>query len=407
MKTVWVLDHYARPRHQQLAELNSGRYKTIRFMSAFIHNNPSADVNKTEVQHHYYGQVIRVRTLGYRRNDWRRSLNMVSYAVQVLLRAFRKPAPHVVVASCPHTFALAAGMLVAKLRRARFVIEVRDFWPRVLVELGGLREESLTTRLLYRLERWCYSASDGVIFVMPQGHLYLQELGINKPTTVIPNAIPRDLATDTKQTVVPEAARYSFVSVYTGLMGAATNVDVILDAAAILSERRPGHFGFLLYGQGSEKDIIEDKLAAMDLDNVHIMKPVTQRELLAILRANADATIFTAKALDVFRYGVSPNKITDYLAAAKPIVYSCESSNDVVQQAECGISVPPGDPVAMSAALEELADTPYRQRHAMGQRGYEYLKKNYIMEDQAKAFADFIERISEGVWDEKQLAKQD
>lgn len=392
MKTVWVLDHYARPRHQQFAQLNRHRYRTIRFMSAFINKQPELGRNKTRVEQTDYGQVVHLRTFSYDANNWRRSLNMVSFAVQVVMRAFRRPRPDVVVASGPHLFTLAAGMVVAWLRRAHLVVEVRDFWPRSLVDLNALRPAALSTRLLYRLERWSYAAADGIIFSMPKGNLYLHELGLDKETCVIPNGVARALAEDTSVVPVELAGNYPFVAMYSGLLGVANNVDIILEAAAILSIKHPGRFGFLLYGYGQEKERLTQR--ARQMDNVHMMDPVPHQQLLAILRGNADATLFTLRSVDVFKYGVSPNKIADYLAAAKPLVFSCNAGNDVAVLAGCGISVPPDDPEALAEALVQLAEMPQQQRQEMGQRGYKYLLENYILEDHARLFGDFV--LSQG-----------
>ena len=109
MKTVWVLDHYARTRHEEFALLNQHRYQTIRFMSAFIHNYPSGGENRTRVEETSYGLRIYLKTISYTKNNWKRSANMASFALQLFLNAFRSPKPDVIVASGPHLFTLFAG----------------------------------------------------------------------------------------------------------------------------------------------------------------------------------------------------------------------------------------------------------------------------------------------------------
>jgi glycosyltransferase involved in cell wall biosynthesis len=392
MKNVWVLDHYDRSRHEEFAQLNKDKYQTIRFMSAFLHNKENSD-NRTRVEPTEYGRRISVRTMPYSGNNWRRSANMVSFCLQVILKSFRAPKPDVVVASSPHIFTLAAGIVVSRLRRAPLVVEVRDFWPRSLVELGGLGEGSLMTRLLYRLEKWAYQAAKGIIFVMPHGRRYLEEVGIDRESTVIPNGIRRALVDADLSVKVPERDRYPFLAVYAGLLGTANNVDVILDTAKLLEREEPGRFGILIYGNGPEQQHLAQRIEAEGISNLHLKEPVSRAEVIGILRGSADATLFTLKPVDVFRYGISPNKISDYLSSGKPMLFSCRAANDIAVEARCGISVEPGDAQAMAAALIQLDKMGPNGRKAMGDRGFRYLQEHYIIEDHADRFAEFVTGI--------------
>lgn len=389
-KTVWVLDHYARARHEEFALLNQERYQTIRFMSAFIHNDPSAGENRTRVEQTSYGQRIYLKTLSYTKNNWKRSANMASFALQLLLNAYRSPKPDVIVASGPHLFTLFAGAIIAKLRRAQLIVEVRDLWPRTLVDLGALNPNSTMAKILCWLERTSYKAAEQIIFAIPLGHKYLEELHLQKPTTVIPNGIIQELALDKSATTVPERNQYPFLAVYAGLLGVANNVEQILDAAKILNQTQPDKFGFLIYGTGPQREHLIQRVQQEQITNVHIQEPVSRGEVLAIIRGSADATIFTLKPVDVFKYGISPNKISDYLAVAKPMVFSCRAGNDIAQLAQCGLSADPTDPRSLADAIISLSETDPKLRQQMGERGYNYMLQHYITEDHAKLFGDVV-----------------
>jgi glycosyltransferase involved in cell wall biosynthesis len=294
------------------------------------------------------------------------------------------------VASGPHLFTLFAGAVIAKLRRSQLIVEVRDLWPRSLVDLGSLNPDSLTAKILYWLERTSYKAAEHIVFAIPLGHKYLEELNLHKPTTVIPNGIIRDLALDKSSLTVSYRNQYPFLAVYAGLLGVANNVEQILDAAKILNHIQPQRYGFLIYGTGPQRDHLIQRVHSEKISNVHIQEPVSRREVLAIIRGSADATIFTLSPVDVFRFGISPNKISDYLAVAKPMVFSCRAGNDIAKLAECGVSADPNDPSSLALAAIALSETDPQLRRQMGERGYNYMLQHFITEDHAKLFGDVV-----------------
>jgi len=315
---------------------------------------------------------------------------MASFAWKLILNTFRKPRPDVIVASGPHLFTLIAGVVMAKLRRTALVVEVRDLWPQSLVDLGALNPKSAMARILYCFERMSYRAADHIVFALPLGKEYLNKLGLDKPVTIIPNGIPQELAMNNTGKVIPQRRQYQFLAVYAGLLGVANNVDQILDAAKILDSQEPGRFGFVIYGTGPLREHLVERVATENISNVHIQAPVSRESVLAIIRGSADATLFTLRPADVFRYGISPNKISDYLAAAKPMVFSCRAGNNIALEAGCGVTADPGDSRSLAGAIANLAATDPTERKKMGERGFQYLLRHYITEDHASAFGQVI-----------------
>jgi glycosyltransferase involved in cell wall biosynthesis len=108
--------------------------------------------------------------------------------------------------------------------------------------------------------------------------------------------------------------------------------------------------------------------------------------------AAADACIAILKPIPL--YGtVYPNKVFDYMAAGRPVVLAIDGViKDVVETAEAGIPVPPGDPKALADALHTLVENP-QQGIAMGNRGHAYVKKHFNRSDQALNLTRIIETI--------------
>jgi glycosyltransferase involved in cell wall biosynthesis len=90
----------------------------------------------------------------------------------------------------------------------------------------------------------------------------------------------------------------------------------------------------------------------------------------------------------LYRFGVSPNKLFDYMMAGKPIINAISAGNDLVAESGCGISIPPEDPVAIAEAIKKLIDMSPLEREEMGRRGREYVIKNHDYKVLAKRFLE-------------------
>jgi len=98
---------------------------------------------------------------------------------------------------------------------------------------------------------------------------------------------------------------------------------------------------------------------------------------LLSLCSEADAFVFVLQDIPLYKYGISLNKLYDYLAAMRPILLAGNPVNNDVQDADCGLTVPPGDPRALAEALVRLADMPEDVRRTMAQRGRTYVEQHH------------------------------
>ena len=129
----------------------------------------------------------------------------------------------------------------------------------------------------------------------------------------------------------------------------------------------------------------------MKLTNLQFLHPVPKSEMPAALAA-ADACIAILKPIPL--YGtVYPNKVFDYMAAAKPVLLAMQGViRDVIEAAGAGLSMPPGDPTALADGIIYLAD--HRDEGlAMGARGREYVQQHFDRAIQAQKFAQLIEKF--------------
>ncbi|MBE6829560.1 MAG: glycosyltransferase family 4 protein, partial [Ruminococcaceae bacterium] len=117
------------------------------------------------------------------------------------------------------------------------------------------------------------------------------------------------------------------------------------------------------------------------------LQPV-KRDQIPELLGQMDALYVGLQRQPLFRFGVSPNKLMDYMMAAKPVIFAIEAGNDMVKDAKCGISIPPEDSSAIAKAAKKLAGLSKEELNAMGRRGREYILQNNEYDVLSQKFLD-------------------
>jgi len=185
-------------------------------------------------------------------------------------------------------------------------------------------------------------------------------------------------------------ARYrltgKFVAMYAGAMGPANDLEVLLDAAAEL--RDDERIQIVLVGDGKQRTLLEANAPARSLRNVTFAGPQSKGDMRTFLHA-ADVCVATLQNIAMFRM-TYPNKVFDYLAAARPVVLGIDGViRDVVERAQGGLFVNPGDSRALAHAIRQLADEPDRCRD-MGERGRAYVREHFNSRDHGELFTSVL-----------------
>jgi glycosyltransferase involved in cell wall biosynthesis len=286
-----------------------------------------------------------------------RLLSFLRFAVLACRETVTRDADLVFASSTPLTVALPA--LAARwLRGTPYVFEVRDLWPDLPIEMGVLRNPLLRALLLLG-ERVVYLGAWRLVALAPgiqQG--IEQKTGLPAGQVLM---VPNGADTANLRPLPPRRPRTHLglpddllVLGYTGTHGTANGLDAVLDAAAVLQARGVRGASFALIGDGREKPRLLRRAADEGLDNVHffdLVNKATYNEVLAELDVGLQIL------LDVpgFRWGTSPNKFFDYLAAGRPVLVNYPGwMSSLVTGHHCGVAVPPGDPEAFADAVEDL-----------------------------------------------------
>jgi len=163
-------------------------------------------------------------------------------------------------------------------------------------------------------------------------------------------------------------------------------------AAAVLRDRGIGDIALVLVGDGPEKNRCEHLAADLGLNNILFAPPVPKHAVPGVLQA-LDVALFPLRDVPVFRYGLSSNKLFDYLASGRPVICASALADNPVRAAGAGICVRPEAPDAVADALIELATAGPATRHAIGEQGREWVYQHHDMTTLAERFLDALESI--------------
>lgn len=386
---IWMFNHNAYSpdlpggtRHFDLARqlVKRGHMVTI-FATSFHHHlhketrlQPGEDWKIEEVDGVFF---VWIHTPPYQRNDWRRVWNMVAFMIKASRLGKKLPdlkpeigSPDVVIGSSPDLLTPLAAFHVARRFHVPFVMEVRDLWPQTIIDMGVLSSKNPITKTLQVLEKFLYQRAELIISLLPRAHEYIAACGVSPKKIVwVPNGV--DLSrfeSATQDTSNNERFRV----MYLGAHGQANALDVLIQAAKIVQDRGLEEIGFILMGDGPEKPRLIESSKKLGLINLEFCNPVPKSEVANVLR-NADALLFNLEEVTVFKYGISPNKLFDFMAAGKPIISSVNAPDNPVDEASSGLIVRPRDPDALAKAIINIYEMSPEEREKMGRRGREYV----------------------------------
>ena len=312
---------------------------------------------------------------------------MVSFAIKMLRERFPEEmgTPDAVIGSTPNHFVALAAMWVARRRNCPFVLEVRDLWPQTLIDLGRMSARHPGVRLFSLLERTLYRRADTVLTLLPSSVDYIAAMRCSREGIHwLPNGIDLDLVE-----AAEPPSNDAFEVMYVGAHGLANGMDSLLETARIVQARACAeriHFRFI--GDGPIKAELMQRAREWGLRNV-AFEAAIPKNCIHRAMAKADAFIATLKDAPVYRWGVSLNKLYDYLAVGRPIVFGADTPLNPVAEADAGIVTPPEDAEAMASAVLELAAMPVEARARLARNGREFVARHH---DNA-ALAKRLERI--------------
>ena len=310
-------------------------------------------------------------------------------------RLLREARPDVVIASSTYPMDIWVARRIARRARAKLVYEVHDLWPLSPIELSGMSPRHPFIRLCQAAEDAAYRDADVVVSMLPKVHGHMAGRGLDlKKLHLVPNGItpdewqsdPPPLRDDVARALATAASGPATVVGYAGSMGEPNALDVLLDAAALL---RDEPMRFVLLGSGHLQAHLVARVVAEGLANVTLLAPIPKAQVPAFL-ARVHIAYIGWQRVPLYRFGIAPNKLMDYMMARCTVLHSVEAGNDPVAEAGCGLTVGPQDPAAVAAGLRHLAVLPAAERQAMGERGRAFVLAHHAYPVLARRFIEAV-----------------
>lgn len=377
-KSIWYFHHYSTPPTmsgltrpydfgKQLIEKG---YDVKVFSSAYLHyseENLIKDKSEFIVNRDSIVPFIFIRTPPYNGSGLSRVCNMFLFYFRLVKIAynssFKNEKPDIIIASSPHPLTLVAGIKVAKKLGIPCICEVRDLWPESFVAYGIMGKNNPIIKLLYAGEKWIYKKADKLIFTMEGGKDYIIEKGWNKasggPIDLnkvyhINNGVDLDAFNYNKehyQIEDPDLENEdTFKVIYTGSIRMVNKVALLLDAAKILQEKGVEDIKFLIWGDGNERKQLEARVKEENLTNVSF-KGRVDKNYIPYITSRSQLNIALGETLPLYSFGGSLNKMFDYFAAGKPVLFTFKLGYSIIDRYGAGLELSESSPMKIVESI--------------------------------------------------------
>lgn len=299
----------------------------------------------------------------------------------------------VVFATSPPLPVGVIGWLLARTRRARFVLDIRDLWPAAARALGELDRPTLF-RVAEGLERFLYRHADRITTVTRGFVRHITPLAQDPgrvewlPNGTMAAVFHPDRVDPTLRGRLGLTGR--FVVTFAGNHGIGQGLGVVLEAANLLRSRP--EVVFCLIGDGPEKADLVARAQSMKLSNVRFLPEVALTEVTPYLTMS-DALLVCLRRHPVFETFI-PSKLFDFLACARPVVLMVNGeAREVLEASGNGVWVAPEESAGLAKAVLELMERPEEERRAMGERGRAYVLEHFSRAAQAERLVRLLEAV--------------
>lgn len=403
-KTIWIINQYASTtetgiggRHfylaQELAKQGHKVYVIASSANHLLHTAPKLTGDFTFEPVAGFTFVWVKMQPYFEAHSKQRALNwfLFPWCMQKLAKLI-KDKPDAVLCSSPSPIAFLGAQRLAKKFKAKLVFEVRDIWPLTLTEVGGYSPKHPFIRLMQWVENKAYRNSDRVVSNLKNSVEHMVEHGLAREKfTWVANGFSLDEVN--QKVLLSEGAeqqlpKNKFIVGYTGTLGVANSMDILLKAAEQLKDN--AGIAFVLVGRGKEKETLQAQAREKNLTNVTFIDPIPKVQIQAML-SQFDACYIGWLKDELYRFGIGANKIPEYLYSGKPVIHAYSGTCDPIAEFQAGICTEAENPQALADAVLKLYQMSVKQRQQMGDNGRKAALEHYEYGMLAKKLANVLD----------------
>ncbi|MCQ2016435.1 glycosyltransferase family 4 protein [Clostridium butyricum] len=404
---ILLINHYAgsdyhgmefRPFYMAREWKNKGHNVTI-LGANFSHLRKNNPVIEKDFQEEVIDGItyVWVKTPQYQGNGVGRIKNISTFMWKLRTNykmLADKYKPDAVIASSTYPLDIYPAHRIAKRCNAKLCFEIHDLWPLSPMEIGGFSEKNPAIVILQRAEDFAFKNSDVIVSILPNADKHIRERGFSTDKFVyVPNGIltgekneaPMEKTIERLQELKEQGY---FLVGYTGNHSPANVLDTMIDAAKKTTDEK---VKYVLVGKGNVKNQLMEYAKANNVTNIEFLDPVLKDNMDNVLEL-LDIGYIGLKKQNLFNYGVSPNKLFDYMMASLPVIYAVEASNDPVKDSNCGISVPAENPEAVVEAVMKIKNLSEEEKIKIGGNGKKYVLDNHMYKGLADKFLNALKK---------------
>lgn len=393
---IWIFNHHALTpymsggtRHYDFAKELIKRGHSVTIIASSFHYSKYQEMKEYKYKEYLIEKIdgvdfIWIKTPAYFGNGISRVKNMISYTYKVLKYTpkLNLTKPDIIVGSSVHLFAVWAAYKLSCRFNIPFIMEVRDLWPQTLIDMGISKWHPFIIALGW-LEKFLYKKADRIISNLPYAYDYIGKFVKKEKFIWISNGV--DLS---NIKYIPKEKNEKFIISYTGAIGIANNLQILLDVAKKFKNNESIYFRII--GEGAQKEKLKVFVEENNLSNVSIENFVPKNEITNILK-NSDVLFLSIKDSPLYRFGISLNKLFDYMASGRVIIFAGNSKNNPIKDANAGYSIAPDDVEDLQKAILEIYNLSQEKRDAIGQKIRKYAEDNYSIEILVDKFEKLLE----------------
>jgi glycosyltransferase involved in cell wall biosynthesis len=387
-KNIWIISHYTSPikygygtRLFLLSEefIKMGYDVTIFTSTSNYQLNIKPVTKKIFTKENINGiTLVWVKGINYSDvGGFKRVLSWFIFSLFLLFyRSEQTNKPDIVLVSSLSIIPVINGWLITKrYSNCKFILEIRDLWPQTLIEIGGYSIHHPLVILLGWFEKFGYKHADHIVATMPKADIHIRKrIKQEFNFTCIPQGIDLNLLNGNTNLTEEEIKEFflekKFVVGYAGALGRANSLETLIETARHINKRLINDIHFILVGDGNAKqDLMK---LAKGLKNVSFMPRIPKIKVQGFLQ-NCDLLYASAKQVPLYNYGISLNKLMDYMLSAKPIVFAFSGYDSLISESGCGSVIPAGDAAKLEDAILTYYYMDKDEREKTGRKGRDYI----------------------------------